>query len=124
MSQRTTLLVSVSAIALVAACIAQAAQAQSVPLRDRLQANAVASFQQGRFSEAYGRFIALANAGHAPAAERALFMAQNSTDLFGKDWDVTQEDLTAWSALIGRPAPVLQARTDPRAAAPVASVSR
>ena len=125
MSQRTTLLVSVSAIALVAACIAQAAQAQSVPLRDRLQAaNAVASFQQGRFSEAYGRFIALANAGHAPAAERALFMAQNSTDLFGKDWDVTQEELTAWSALVGRPAPVLQPRTYPRAPAPIASVSR
>ena len=124
MSQRTALLVAVSTVTLVAACFAPAAQAQSVPLRDRLQANAVASFQQGRFSEAYGRFIALANAGHAPAAERALFMAQNSTDLFGKDWDVTQEELTAWSALVGRPAPVLQPRTYPRAAAPIASVSR
>jgi len=111
--------VSVATIALVAACFVPAAQAQSVPLRDQLQAKAVASFQQGRFPEAYGRFLALADAGHAPAAEIALFMAQNSTAVFGRDWDVTQEQLTAWAALTGKPAPVLQARTYTRVGARV-----
>ncbi len=112
MTHRTALLIS--SVALVGACFAPASQAQPVPLRDKLHANAVSSFQQGRFPEAYGRFVALADAGHAPAAELALFMSQNATTLFGKDWDVSQEQLTAWAALTGRPAPVLQARVYPR----------
>ena len=104
----------VAAAALIGACLAPAAQAQSTSKRaEQLHSSAVASFQQARFPEAYGRFIALADAGHAPAAEMALFMAQNDMAVFGKDWDVTQEQLTAWSALTGRPAPVLQARSYP-----------
>ena len=110
--------------AIVGAAFAPFAQAQSVPLRDKLHANAVSSFQQGRFPEAYGRFIALADAGHPPAADMALFMAQNSTAVFGKDWDVTQEQLTAWAALTGRTAPVLKARIYPRAEVPVKLASR
>ena len=47
-------------------------------------------------------------------------MAQNSTAHFGRDGDVTQEPLTAWAALVGRPAPVLQARSYLRT--PVAAV--
>ncbi len=122
MSHRTTRLVLIAA--LVGACFAPAAQAQSGLTHAQLYARAVASFQQGRFPDAYGRFIALANAGHAPAAELALFMSQNDTVLFGKDWDVTQEQLTAWSALAGRPAPVLQARNYPHAGAQSAVASR
>ena len=122
MTHRNALFVAVAA--LVAACFGPAAQAQSVPLREKLHANAVASFQQARFPEAYGRFMALADAGHAPAAELALFMAQNSTSLFGKDWDVTQEQLTAWAALTGRPATVLQARIYPRVGTPATVASR
>ncbi len=109
---------------LAAACLAPAAQAQTVPLRDQLHANALASFQQGRFSEAYGRIVALANAGHAPAAELALFMAQNATQVFGKDWDVTQEELSTWAALAGRPAPVLKARVYPRGLSKTALATR
>ena len=105
----------VAAAALIVTCLAPAAQAQSTSKRaEQLHTNAVASFQQARFPEAYGRFIALADAGHAPAAEMALFMARNAMAVFGKDWDVTQEQLTAWSALTGRPVPVLQARSYPR----------
>lgn len=124
MTQRSAFfgLVSITVFALTA--IAPPAQAQSVPLREQLHASAVASFQQGRFPEAYGRFIALANAGHAPAAELALFMAQNASAVFGKDWDVTQEELSAWAALAGRPAPVLQPRLYPRAAVKAALASR
>ena len=121
MTQRTAPVVSILLVAAVAACCAPAAQAQPASLRDKLQADAVASFQQARFSEAYGRFIALADAGHAPAAELALFMARNATVVFGKDWDVTQEQLTAWAALTGQPAPALKARTYPRAGAQAAA---
>ena len=54
--------------ALAAAGFAPAAQAQMAPsVAEQLQAKAEALFQNGRF-------IALADAGHAPAAEVALFM--------------------------------------------------
>ena len=122
MTHRTTRFVLIAA--LVGACFAPAAQAQSGLMHAQLHAKAVASFQQGRFPDAYGRFVALANAGHAPAAELALFMSQNDTALFGRDWDVTQGQLTAWSALVGRPAPVLQVRNDPRAGTQVAVALR
>ena len=126
MTHRIALFVSapVSIIALVGACFAPAAQAQSTSPREKLHANAVASFQQGRFPEAYGRFIALADAGHAPAAEVALFMFHNGPALFGRDWDTTQEQLTAWAALAGRPAPVLQPLIYPRIVVPVTRASR
>ncbi len=116
--------VSVTLLALVGACFAPAAQAQSTSPREVLHANAVASFQHGRFPEAYGRFIALADAGHAPAAEVALFMFHNGPALFGRDWDTTQEQLTAWAALTGRQAPVLQPLIYPRIVVPVTRATR
>jgi len=122
MTHRTARFVTIAALAV--ATFAPAAQAQSVPLGDKLYGTAVSSFQQGRFPEAYGRFMALADAGHAPSAEVALFMAQNSTAVFSKDWDVTQEQLTAWAALTGRPAPVLQASSYPRNGVRVKHASR
>lgn len=111
--------ISVSIIALVGACLPPLAHAQSTSTREKLHADAVAAFQHGRFPEAYGRFIGLADAGDAPAAEVALFMFDNGPSLFGRDWDVTQEQLTAWAALTGRPAPVLQPLIYPRTVAPV-----
>ena len=96
---------------LIAACVAQPTLAQSRPTTAaQMQANAENSFREGRLPEAYGRFIALADAGHAPAAEVALFMYANGPILFGKDWDVSQEQLTNWSRLVGRAALVQQAR--------------
>ena len=77
---------------------------------DALQAQAVASFRQARFSEAYGRFIGLADAGHAPAATLALWMYLNGPSLFGKDWDSTQEQLAAWAQLARQPVPALVGR--------------
>jgi len=94
------------------------------PDGNRLHANAVSSFQLGRFPEAYGRFVALADAGHAPSAEMALFMYQRGSTLFGRDWDVTQEQLTAWAALTGRSAPVLEARVQRRTLPPAPRESR
>jgi hypothetical protein len=75
-----------------------------------LHAQAVQSFKSARYPEAFGRFVALADAGHAPSAQLALFMYQHGPDLFGRDWDTTQDQLTAWAQLNGQPAPVQTAR--------------
>jgi hypothetical protein len=80
-------------------------------LADRLHAAAVESFRQARFAEAYGRFMALADAGHAPSAGIALWMWQHGPDLFGKDWDCSGEQLEEWSRLAGVPTPPLLARS-------------
>ncbi len=103
-------LVAVALVVLAGATTSTPARADAPRTADQLQANAVASFRQARFSEAYGRFIALADAGHAPAAAMALWMFQNGPTVFGKDWDSSQEQLTAWAALARQPAPVLTAR--------------
>lgn len=91
---------------------------------ERLHANAVASFRQGRFPEAYGRFISLADAGHAPSAELALWMYQHGSTVFGRDWDSTQDQLTAWAQLARQPAPTLVARSYPQTLTPVAERKR
>ncbi len=111
--------------ALVLACHAPVTLAQPAPgAAERLHANAVASFRQARFPEAYGRFISLADAGHAPAAEQALWMYRNGPVLFGSDWDSTQEQLTAWAKLAGQPVSVMTARAYPPAAVQVAARAR
>jgi len=101
-----------------------APSARSAPsVAERLHANALASFRQARFPEAYGRFIALADAGHAPAAELALWMYLHGPAVFGKDWDSTPEQLTAWATLAGQAAPTMVARSHPRGLPPVASLT-
>lgn len=107
MSRRTATRLAAGLLGLAAAACAHA---QPAPQQDRLYTHAVASFQQGRFSEAYGRLMALANAGHPLAAQQALFMAQNAVTLFGKDWDVSPDELARWAALAGQPAPVQRPR--------------
>lgn len=114
------------AVALVAlGCHVPAAFAQPAPsVSERLHANAVASFRQARFPEAYGRLIQLADAGHAPSAELALWMYLNGPSLFGRDWDSTPEQLTAWAQLARQPAPTMVARVYPNSLVPVVSRSR
>ncbi|MCU0920584.1 MAG: hypothetical protein MUF16_09650 [Burkholderiaceae bacterium] len=110
---------------LVLGCHAPAAFAQSTStLSERLHANAVASFRQARFPEAYARFMALADAGHAPSAEMALWMYKNGPAVLRRDWDSTQEQLTAWAQLARQPAPTLVARLYPRTVAAVSSSTR
>ncbi len=78
---------------------AQATQA------DRMHARAVELFRQARFSEAYGRFIELANAGHPASARYALWMCEQGPALFGKDWDCAPYEIDdwAWLATVARP---------------------
>ena len=104
MFERITCAVAVAAVLAVSAP-AHAASAAA----QQLHARAVESFQHGRYAEAYGRFMALADAGHAPAAEVALFMYANGRTLFGSQWDVSPDQLAAWARLTGRPVPEMVA---------------
>ena len=121
----TTAFKFISAALLVLSGHAPAAFAQPAPsVSERLHASAVASFRQARFPEAYGRFISLADAGHAPSAELALWMYLNGPSLFGREWDSTQDQLTAWAQLAKQPVPTMLAHVYPQSAVPVASRSR
>jgi hypothetical protein len=91
---------------------------------ERLHAQAVTSFRQARFPEAYGRFLSLADAGHVPAAELALWMHQHGPTVFGSHWDASPEQLTAWSTLAGKAVHTGTVRGIPAAVNPVASRSR
>lgn len=91
---------------------------------EQLHADALASFRQARFSEAYGRFSGLADAGHAPAAAMALWMYLNGPLVFDKDWDSNQEQLTAWARLAGQPVPKMVERLYPQPAQAVARRGR
>lgn len=68
--------------------------------QSRVRADAVAAFRSQRYPEAFGRFAKLADSGHAPSAEAALFMLQNSLLLFGSDWDASAQQWARWQALV------------------------
>jgi len=53
----------------------------------------------GRHAAAYGRFVALADAGNRDAARIALVMHRYARALFASDWDATTEQLEDWSHL-------------------------
>jgi hypothetical protein len=84
-----------------------------VTLADRLHAKAVEMFRQGRFPEAYGRFIELANAGHPASARYALWMCEQGPALFGKEWDCAPHEIEDWARLSGAPAPSVVAGPSP-----------
>ena len=108
-------------VLLVLSSFAPGASARESPgMGEQLHANALGSFRQARFSEAYGRFSGLADAGHAPAAAMALWMYLNGPPVFGKDWDCTQDQLAAWAQLARQPVPTMVARTYPQADEPIA----
>jgi hypothetical protein len=61
-------------------------------------AEAVQAFQAQRYSAAYGRFAALADDGHAPAALMALALVRYAP-VFGAEWSATPAQMEDWSAL-------------------------
>ncbi len=91
---------------------------------DRMHARAVELFRQARFSEAYGRFIELANEGHPASSRYALWMCEQGPALFGKDWDCAPHEIDDWAlqAKVARPsiaagpysAPIRPGRPAPR----------
>lgn len=64
-------------------------------------ASAVKSFRQGRFSEAYGRFIALAHLGDPDGARYALWMCENGIALFDTMWDCALHEVEDWARTAG-----------------------
>ena len=64
---------------------------------------ALDSFRRARFSEAYGRFIRLAEAGHPASARYALWMCQNGPALFGVLWDCSPDDVEDWTLAVRQP---------------------
>lgn len=91
-------------LAIAAPTSAQLASATQV---DELHALAVQAFQQSRFPEAYGRFVALADGGHPASARLALWMCEHGLTHFGRDWDCAPHQVAHWSAAAGVAAPRL-----------------
>lgn len=58
------------------------------------------AFREQRYAAAYGRFVRLADAGHAPAAQMALVMATQGPTLFGRDWFASPDQRRRWNALV------------------------
>ena len=64
-------------------------------------AEALTSFRRARFPEAYGRFVALAEWGYAPAARHALWMCENGQELFGSPFDCAPHEIQTWALQAG-----------------------
>ena len=90
-----TLRAGLTALLPPAATLAVAAHTETASMR---HARAVDAFRAGRFPEAYGRFIRLAELGDAEAARLALWMYQRGPTLFGREWDATPEQIASWTA--------------------------
>ena len=73
---------------------------------------ALDSFRRARFSEAYGRFIKLAEAGHPASARYAIWMCENGLALFGVMWDCAPQELEDWSR-VARVVPTATAAAQP-----------
>lgn len=88
---------------LMALVLVPAATPMAAPPTDavRMHARAVELFRQGRFPEAYGRFIELANAGHPSSARHALWMCEQGPTLFGSDWDCAPHEVEDWARTAG-----------------------
>ena len=69
----------------------------------RTHVQALDSFRRARFSEAYGRFIRLAEAGHPASARYALWMCENGPALFGVLWDCSPDDVEDWTLAARQP---------------------
>ncbi|MBK9134309.1 MAG: hypothetical protein IPM15_08195 [Betaproteobacteria bacterium] len=91
---------------------------------EQAHAQALDSFRRARFSEAYGRFIRLAEAGHPASARYAIWMCENGSGLFGVPWDCAPEELEDW-AFVARSMPAMPAaRAAPAPRTPARPVPR
>lgn len=67
---------------------------------EREYAEAVKTFRNGRLSEAFGQFMAIANRGDVDAARVALFMHMYGPALYGKQWDAGDQNVAYWTMLV------------------------
>ena len=105
MNARRILLITSTCVALLAPALGMAAEADSYD-------EAVVQYHNGRWAEAYGRFMALANDGDADAARTALFMLRYGPQLYNAHWDAMPSEIARWETLAastqGRSTPVFQ----------------
>lgn len=107
-------------LVLAATCAAATPPATAAPtVAERLHLRAVEVFRQGRFPEAYGRFVGLANAGHPASARYALWMCQQGLALFGRDWDCAPHEVEDWARAAGVDAPSIAPRVSVSTVGPV-----
>lgn len=91
--------------------LASAALPGTAVASEREYAAAVQQYRNGRFADAYGRFLVLADRGDADAARVVLFMYRFGPSLYGAHWDAHQEDIAFWTQLAnkeGRPHPAFR----------------
>jgi len=80
---------------------AQDAVSSNLSVEPRVDyARAIQSFRAQRFSDAYGRFAQLADAGHVPSAQLALMMYRNGSTLFDSNWSAAPSQQQRWNALV------------------------
>lgn len=98
---------------LLCACVSAPASPQ-LATAEQLHARAVSAFRQGRFPEAYGRFVSLADAGHGPSARAALWMCEHGSSLFGHAWDCAPHQIDDWAHAAGVKAPKIGPQVEVR----------
>lgn len=105
MKAKRVLLITTACVAMLAPTLGRAAEPDSYD-------EAVAQYQQGHWANAYGQFMALANAGDADAARTALFMLRYGPQLYKAHWDAMPSEVQRWERLAlspqGRSTPVFQ----------------
>jgi hypothetical protein len=63
-------------------------------------AQALELFRGQRYAAAYGRLMALADAGHLPSAHAALLMLRNGKAMFGSEWTASPSQQMRWNATV------------------------
>ena len=104
-----------------AAVLACCATAQAQPMEPAAQPDAAKPSRQaqdarfreamrlhraGRWSAAYGRFVALADEGHVPAARVALEMLRNCRSVYGTEWSAAPMQVARWERAVGARVPL------------------
>ena len=79
-----------------APALASAKEAQDARFREAMRLH-----RAGRWSAAYGRFVALADEGHVPASRVALEMLRNSRKVYGTDWSAAPMQVAGWERAVG-----------------------
>jgi hypothetical protein len=65
-----------------------------------LFAEAMQLYRSSRWSAAYGRFMKLADDGHADSARIALLMLRHGRDFYGAEWTAASSQVTAWERTV------------------------
>lgn len=94
MSFRLRVAVRAAVLVAAVACGAAAAATPEDPFRQ-----AAAQYRAGRYSDAFGRFLAMAAHGDADAARIVLFMHEFGPTLYGSYWDLNADEREAFTRL-------------------------